>query len=1420
MTPAHNLPALFEHRPELIVPDAAQAIFTPDILRRDTVKFGLVTGVSLLATIRRGFRDAGYPHIPKRAVIWVADSPMSAPYIVPRKDWGTFLVRHGMYINVTVPFHGGGGGGGKSPMATVLSLVVMVAAVVVSIYFPPAIGLTGYAATMVGSLAAAAVMYGGMMLVNAICPPSMPKLKFGGGDAGAADKVWSISGTQNKADLYGVIPLVLGRVRFAPRLAAQPYTYLNGNNEFARYLYIVAGNCAVYNPRIGDTDFKQFSEARMKVHQNYKSNEKLEFFPSSVYQEHLGVLLSKAAGWTTRTSAIDATELYWEIHFSQGLVSIGSNGTRNKRTVSFQAEYRKVGTSAWYGAFGSAIHVNGGTINTRNATPSSTVSTANRKTMYYFNLYFTANGSLSVSGGTLIGKIFREVYSYNGVTNIREIGTSVEPNFSGQITTDDGYIAKVTVGDYTPRTFSVTKTTTTPQRFGWSKKVTEGQYELRLRRITGDAPKDSTTTTIMDEATWQYFKTFKSGPVLNLGDFPCTVIEMEIKATDQLNGHVNEFNAEFSSVCPVWNGSKWVNAESSNPASLCLMLATTPVISKTRMKTINQTDKESWQEYYLWCEKYGWKFNSVEVGSVYVRELVHSILSAGRASYNLDTNGRFSVVWDALDKPYGFPFGPRNAWGFSANKGFVKEKVHGLRMRFLNKDRDFQEDELIVYADGYNAKNATNIIEWEQDGVTDPKLIYKHGRLRLADSEWRPEVYTFNTDFASVAVRKGDRCPITYDVPMWGICQARVAGVEYTDYPLDDMAKAALVALCITNQARIDGQKRTLTAFTSWLNEQEEEDLRVLIVEAGIKNEENVVAVVIDDMVTMEEGKQYAFNYYYSVSGHSTFSVVAESGTSNILRLLAPIPTGQAPAFDGLIHFGEADSITHDVIVVAIEPSDNSTAKITCQDYSADKIYQALTGPIPPWESDITLPSRWQLGRPNAPAVLSVITNETALLVGPGGKLSPRIQVGFSIAARKNVTVQTVVIEYRHKETGGPWMEGGRASAVSGVVFATGVLEQEEYEFRLYAISSVGIASDFSPIYETTIIGRYTPPPPPVSVFLDGNRVWWVMPEIYPVDVRGWQIFVGFDHTDSFAAAKLVTNGHVTEKQFDISAWAGRARRVWVRTVDDIGLVSEPRSVVINLGDGILEDNVFYEVKETERQWPGVVIGGTLVEGEGLVQDSATIMWGDLPMWGDSYMWGGEFSKMVYTTFITVPWEADTSNLIIDVLLAYGTIESIEFGLSTSYPAWGDLLMWGDLPWSGVIPPVSHQLLPDRLRVEKGQRLEVKITMSDAGPACIQEILWKFDVEDAMRTYDDIVIPAGGYRLPVEDKEFRWVKNIVIGLQYTEDTDRAYAAGWVDKGIVDEAGFVINGPLIQCKDINGNLVAGVVDVTLQGARGV
>lgn len=1440
-----NLPAPYVYTPELVRLSGARLRLRPDIFSAESVTLEIPAGVSVLAAVRMALRENGYKISLRGARIYFAeDFPVDLLKPLSRPEWNTTLVRKNSLVNLVFPVYGGGSG--KNPFGTILSIVVMAAAVMTGTYVAGFFAQGSLLGAAAGALASAAVGIAGSLLINAICPPSQPKLTQSNAKA---EDVWSLDGMQNRAAQYEPIPWILGKVRFAPRFAALPYTFLNGNNQIGRYLFAVAGHNQVKDLRIGDTAISSFKDVRYVVWENW-TGQALSFFPNAVYQDDLSIKLN-SSGQHLRTTTLDTTEIQIEFYLPKGLGRIDREGTLHSHTVGLTAYYRRVGTQKWI-PWWAYQEIYGGSVTIpypnnkptwKPAKPSG--SNHNRPTaetlqqtnsaVYTgeFNIYATADGGVSTTGGVLLLATitWREEWLYQARLPPRPTGWELKSQtatlksrnnaFSGAINISGGYVY-IGAGDYGEPTKYISMATITPQRFGYSKTVPAGQYEVLISCDAGTYDYDPGNQ-IFNEVYWSALRSVRTGPVIRYNGVPLTVIELEIRASDQLNGHVDEFNAEFTSYAPVWNGAQWITQPSNNPAALGMLLAVSPVVHKDIDDIWSQIDLPAWQAFYNWCQEQGWQYNSVQTSEERAGDVLHNILAAARAAFTFRNASLYSVVWDTPGKPLAYAFGPRNSWGFQANKTFKEEKTHALRVSFLNEERDFQEDERIVYNDGYNAANATNIIEKDYDGVTNPANIYKLARLTLADEVWRPETYTLSTDYAFLVVSKGDRVNVSHYVPMWGIAQARITGVLYADYDYEAMNDAALIALAVQHQEVFAQPGESVSALTTRLEAKSRVELIELLENAGLQDTTQAVGVQIDDYVSMEDGKAYAFNYYPSGSQCIPFSVETEAGTTNMLHFQTPVPSPQAPEFMGLISFGLAERVDHACIVTSIEPGDNFTATIVLQDYSAEEIQKSLTEAIPPWNSDITIPSRWELGKPNPPTVLEINTDEYVLRRADDGSLIPRIQVAFKVSEKQGVVARDVGIQIRRKPQSGDeaeaWREAGMVRADDGYIYAEGVEEKVEYELRLYTISNLGIPSRFSPVYTAYVIGRTTPPPPPINLRLQSSKIMWEMPENYPIDVRGWEIWLGMDAEDPFEWAKKISNPYSPVMEFDLSAWAGWARRVWVRTIDDIGLTSEAVYYSVNLGD-VPVKNIVLEIKESERNWPGTVKGGTLYRGgHGLVSLAGRQMWGTTAMWGDVPMWGGNVRQMTYVTFMTIPAKAVGSNLRIVPLLETGAVVSIEWQVAYSRPMWGDSPMWGNVSFMGIEDSGAWQPLPDNLFIDKEFLIGVRVTYGTADPAISPDILWVFDVEDEEARYNGVEVEPAGTRLPIEPRRFRWISGVTFGLsKIAGGADAVRVIRGADTEVIED-GFVVAGPIIYCFDENNNPASGRVDALVQGAKG-
>ena len=1022
-----NLPAIPDEAVRLHEPVSVR--MRPSAFRADVKMASVLSGMNILEALRHAVRQSSVPvGIIRTAVVFVNGKR------IPREDWCSTLLREGDLVSVSVPLMGGGGGGGKNPLRTILSLVVIAVAAIATWY----IGGTGayFGVTALGwgqaagAIAGAVVMMGGMLLVNAICPASMPKLSLGmGGDSEASAKIWSIDGAQNKADPYGPVPTVLGKIRWAPRFASQPYSVLSGNDQYVRYLYVCStGDCVVTEPRIGDTALDEFQGCQWNVYRNW-TGQKTKWFEQSATEENLGIEMKQSIGWQTRTTAMDTTRVTVVIVF-EGLKYINDRGDASSVSVDVGLRYRPTGTGddAWIDTSAPIVFTN------KNATFN--VAEGN------FSIGVNAGGNLVYNGGWTIayGRQTRKRYydwdEYGNETGYWEISTVITgyaSGFTGTVTAED-----VSFSGWPPRlgnvkfTASGTKITgvhrfsgctINPQRRAITFDVPAGQYDVSMRRVTPDADDESTKSTRRDAFTWTLLQSWRDFPAV-VGDetHPLTIMEVQIKATEHLNGHLDELNVLCSSTAPCWDvdAEQWSDQETSNPASLALRIATGYDIG--RPASMQEMDLEAFARFYQWCEEMGWKYNSLITSRAQSGEAFHNVCSAGRGSYAL-LNG-YGVIWDDPDAPVVDMLTQRNSWGFSAQKALLVEEVHGLRMRFLNEQKDFQEDERIVYADGYDESNASNVIEWEQDGVTDPDLIWKHGRLRLAEMRLRPEVYTLNCEAESLTLRRGDRIRCLHDVTFWGITSGVICRV----------IKSA------------DGR---------------------------------ITGIELDEYCPMDVNKTYGVRITNSLLTDAYYSVETAPGETRELRFQAALDPAITGISEGdIVGFGISSSVGAMLTVLSVTPQEGFSAQVTLCD-AAPEIYNALTGQIPPWNSQITIPNRYQAGKPRAPEIIGIVSDETVLYMAADGTLRSSMQVTCGIPDQPaGVRAFSLAVYIRPVGSEEAWEYFTTLiSAETATISDSNVQEGKEYEVRAQIATSTGIVSDWSETVQHTVIGKTSPPP-------------------------------------------------------------------------------------------------------------------------------------------------------------------------------------------------------------------------------------------------------------------------------------------------------------------------------------------------------
>lgn len=664
---------------------------------------------------------------------------------------------------------------------------------------------------------------------------------------------------------------------------------------------------------------------------------------------------------------------------------------------------------------------------------------------------------------------------------------------------------------------------------GWA--VPRGQYDVRVRRTTADSTSDRT----IDEVAWTALRSIN-------GDDPIRVpnlarVALRIKATDQLNGVVDTFNCLASSLIPDYDSvaGEWVVRETQNPASFYRAILQGPANKKPLPDSrISLAALEAWHGSN---EVNGFDGNCVFDYDGTLFERLQLVASLGRATFGIE-DGKFSIVRDRVQTTPVQHFTPRNSSGFKGRRSYP-DIPHAIRVRFLNEEKDFQQDEVTVYDDGFDENNATRFETLELFGVTKPDLAWRHGRYYIAVGRLRPETFDLSVDFEHLVCRRGDLVLVTHDVPLLGTASARVRQVVN-----DTSSRPAVVE--------------------------------------------------IDSPVTMETGKFYAMRVRKKDGTFVVVNIATNPGEQTILYFDAPIPVGQpAPEAGDLFGFGERGYESREMIVKSIQMGADLSAALTLVDH-APAVHSADTGTIPPFDSGIINPPTWDDG-PEDPIIDRVRSDDFVMVRGADGSLVPRIVVYLRRPSAANRPVP-VSIQGRFREagTGVPYRYVSNVPAEGLSIPFFPVEQGVEYELAVRFRSASGRVSRWVSTTEQ-VVGHDLPPPDVVSFSVDqlsdGTRRYTFDLGNEPPDVVGVRIryATGGSGAAWESMANLVGGDGVLEgaSPTDLAIPGAGTWRFAIKMVDRGGLESV-NAVFFEktLGPGPGQNVAWIEDAKSQR-WPG-----------------------------------------------------------------------------------------------------------------------------------------------------------------------------------------------------------------------------------------
>lgn len=773
--------------PLLLSGPTCTLVAKPHPLRSDTVYAEVQAGQTLLQMLGEGASHAMEVRV--------------GGELVPRVFWAHVRPKTGQCIHVSMYPQGHGA-------TKILSMVLMVVIMIYAPYLAGAMqGLAwGTAATGIGgALLTAGIMMVGSLLVNALIPPPSPKGLSAGASGDPFKQLESITGTSNQATPYGVIPCVVGTMRFFPPHAAMPYTEISGDDQYLRMLLDCGyGDLDISDIQIGGTAISSYDD----VEYEFGTNPGL--FTQDVYELPVSVDMSTDGASATRTTQSASNEISLDLVFNGGLYGMDTSGKTTQGTVTFNIQYAPAGSGTWASAAGATG--------------------------------LTSTNGLQASGAT----------------------------------------------------FTVSSSARKTLRCGVRWKVTPGQYDVKVTRISSAFPGSAGTSMQSGGCAWSVLRSVAYHNPSSTGTVKLAV---RIKATGQLNGVVQNLSVLAAQKIPQWNKTtqSWsANAETQNPAWIRAWLLTRcPAVQRRLPDT--RLDLDGIADWAAECDAKGLVCSFMMDSARALFDVDRDVLAAGRGSFGM-RNGLYGVVRDMAQTVPVQIFTPANSWGFDYTRVF-SDLPHALRVKFTNPEANYQQDETIVYWDGYSADGAggttiaTRFEQLDLSMVPDPYAAWKLGRYHLAVAYNRPNTYTLNVDIESIVCERGDLVYCAHDITHWGADWGRITAVSS------------------------DGK-----------------------------------TVTLDGPVTLAAGVTYNFRVRRSDGTQTTGNVTNTAGDTQTITLSTAM---RASDVGNLFVLGDVLQGVAPLIVKLIDPGDNLSAQLTLVD-AAPAVLTADSGTPPPFVSAIT----------------------------------------------------------------------------------------------------------------------------------------------------------------------------------------------------------------------------------------------------------------------------------------------------------------------------------------------------------------------------------------------------------------------------------------------------------------------------------
>lgn len=529
---------------------------------------------------------------------------------------------------------------------------------------------------------------------------------------------------------------------------------------------------------------------------------------------------------------------------------------------------------------------------------------------------------------------------------------------------------------------------------------TRGRWEVRVTMMTDERSGDQT----QERTLWAGIQTLRPEYPLNVAT-PLALVALRIKATDQLNGQLDNFNMLAARVCADWDSAsaQWVNRPTSNVAAAYrFALQGAPNAKPSSDTEINLDQLADWHEF---CTLKGLRYDRVMDDPQFtLRDALTEIAAAGRATQKQD-----GLTWGVtIDRPQDLVvdhINQRNSSGFRIRRSYF-EAPHGWRIKFKDQTNDYKDAERYVRWPGYEG-DMTLTEQFEQRGKTDPVEVYREGLRRIYEAIHRPDSFSVMLDGPTPAAERGDLVVASHHV-------------------LNRFQKAARV---VTSRGRL---------------------------------------VELDDSVQMRADDAYAvrFRVYEdrpegeepdTIGASVVRTVLTNAGETRILTLSG---SGPQPMVGDIVQFGSASAVDVDLIVTEVEAGQDKVSQLRFMQAAPiiDQLVDAAE--IPPWSGIIGAEIAENMAQPSQPRFTAVLSG--AVQTGVRDGITYQLAEGGGL-------VRASTFEVEHRLDGSQTWTSTTIPVANGGGKILDYQNGQPVEIRAASVSETGVKGPYTAILRLTV---------------------------------------------------------------------------------------------------------------------------------------------------------------------------------------------------------------------------------------------------------------------------------------------------------------------------------------------------------------